>query len=384
MGINAVKNGVLRSGDLVFLNMLMLQIFGPLFNLGNIYRLWQDSFYELNEFLVLLSKEPKIQEIPNAVDLKFSKGEIEFKNVSYYYSTQSDEKIEMKKIISGKIQKENVVKNDKKSFVQKLISIFDKFIVFDKNSMKTELESAKKPAKSEKPEEGEKGKSEEKKAVYEYVMENFNLKIGGNEVVLITGVSGSGKTTLVSFLIRLLDPTKGTITIDGQDIKSGTLKSLRGGISFCPQNHYFFNDSFVNNIKFSHIDKYFDMQMPDDPKKQGDEYIKYSPKQSTSEGVDEEIFRHVKDFDLLSTVEAHEEGWDFIIGDNGDKLSGGQKQRLNLIRALLKDSSIYVFDEPTNFLDSINRQVGLIVTEGFHAQSQTDEGCRQDGHYYFA
>ena len=152
--------------------------------------------------------------------------------------------------------------------------------------------------------------------------------------------------------------------IDGQDVSDVTIKSLRDSISYCPQNHYFFNDTFLNNLKFSHIDKYFDVKYPDNLKKQGDEYIEYICKNDSeleSFQIEKEIFDLVNDFDLLKLVENNPGKWNFMVGDNADKLSGGQKQRLNLIRSFLRETDIYLFDEPTNFLDSINKQVVICL-----------------------
>lgn len=362
MAVHGVSMGTLSPGDLVLLNILMSQVFVPLTNLGNTYRIWQESFYQLNELLRLLSKEQHIKDKPDAVDFTIKRGHIQFRDVDYCYSTDIQSREEADELsVNVDVDADQPVSDQQKpklSPVQRLISIFDMFIVFDREASTKPIEipdtSPKKQvseAKSEEP-------NPETKEPFK--IEKFNLEIQSNEVVLVSGASGVGKTTLINMLIRLIEPQKGRIIIDGTDISDMTLRSLRDGISFCPQNHYFFNDSFINNIKFAHIDRYFSMDQPTDPKMQGDEYITFS---QVSDGVDPhlgiepEIYDLVRDFDLLKTIEANEEGWNFSVGDNGDKLSGGQKQRLNLIRSLLKDAGIYIFDEPSNFLDTLNRKV---------------------------
>lgn len=360
MAVHGVSTGALSPGDLVFLNILMSQVFGPLFNLGHMYRLWQESFFELNELLMLLSREQKIKDKPHAVDFQIQRGAIKFLNVGYNYSTDVDSRDGIKKLSGNSPINPPQMPQNKPSPIQRLISVLDKLIVFDRNANKEPAEVPKKNPENAQPKMNteERPNIVEKEA--EFKIEGFNLEIESNQVVLITGASGVGKSTLMSLMIRLIEPEEGQITIDGKDILDMTLKSLREGVSFCPQSHYFFNDSFVNNIKFAHIDRYFDMDQPVDPKMQGDEYITFSQVSHRVDpelGVEPEIYDLVREFNLLETVEAHEERWDFVIGDNGDKLSGGQKQRVNLVRSLLKDAAIYIFDEPSNFLDAFNRQV---------------------------
>lgn len=370
MGVYAVKTGTLLPGDLVFLNMLTAQIFGPLFNLGNNYRLWQESFYELNELLTLLGKNPRIEDKPDAIDFEIKDGSVEFENVTFSFWLKNNELNEMQEIRQADSSVSKVTSNDKPSFVQKMIKFFDKFIVFEKEENLTKNTNSPAPQATDKNTEQKNQKQAQEnlatpKSKKIDVLKNFSIKINGGDVILLTGSSGVGKSTIASFLVRFFDPEEGCIKVDGQKLESIKLDSLRSGVCYCPQNHYFFNDSFINNIKFANIEKYFDVQAPEDSKKKGDEYIKYTSNSGHVDSelnVEREIYELVRDFDLLSVVEAQEEGWDYNIGDNGDKLSGGQKQRLNLIRALIKKSQIYVFDEPTNFLDSINK---MVVDLGF-------------------
>lgn len=88
IGAFAVANGTLSPGDLVFLNILMAQIFGPLFNLGNVYRGWQESFIEINELLELLNLKSKITESPNALPLAHKNGTIKLENVDFSFENE--------------------------------------------------------------------------------------------------------------------------------------------------------------------------------------------------------------------------------------------------------------------------------------------------------
>lgn len=89
MGAFGVANGTLTPGDLAFLQMLMVQIFGPLFNLGNIYRGWQESFVEINELLEMLNIKTKIVESPNAKELEYTKGNIRLENLDFSFESET-------------------------------------------------------------------------------------------------------------------------------------------------------------------------------------------------------------------------------------------------------------------------------------------------------
>lgn len=170
--------------------------------------------------------------------------------------------------------------------------------------------------------------------------------------MLITGASGVGKTTFINMLYRFYDPKKGSISIDGQNVRDLQF-TFRKHISLSAQSHFFFNDSILNNIRISNFNKYFIEKDSKTDIQTVERVGNFVPRQSHPE---EEIVKLCDDFGLHSKISDLSDRYDFVIGDNGNKLSGGERQRLNIIRTLLKPASIYVFDEPTNFLDNINRQ----------------------------
>ena len=151
---------------------------------------------------------------------------------------------------------------------------------------------------------------------------SLDLHIEPGQTIAITGSNGSGKSTLVHLLLRLFTPDHGRIAIDGIDIASVSLQSLRKQIGLVQQSVLLRNSTVRDNLLFGKAD--------------------------ASEG---ELIRAAKAAHAHEFIAALPEGFDTIIGDRGVKLSGGQKQRLSLARALLKDPPILILDEATAMFD---------------------------------
>jgi ATP-binding cassette subfamily B protein/subfamily B ATP-binding cassette protein MsbA len=155
------------------------------------------------------------------------------------------------------------------------------------------------------------------------VLEHINLDIPAKKVVALVGPSGVGKTTLVSLIPRFYDPEAGRITLDGLDIRTLTLESLRQQISIVLQDVFLFHGSVRENILFGR-----------------------------PRAADAEIFEAARVANAAGFVEAMPDGYDTIIGERGVKLSGGQKQRISIARAVLKDAPILILDEATSSVDT--------------------------------
>lgn len=155
------------------------------------------------------------------------------------------------------------------------------------------------------------------------VLASINLTVRRGEILAIVGPSGSGKSTLANLIPRFFDIEKGTLLIDGCDIRDVTLKSLRDQIAIVTQQTILFNDTIRNNISYG------------DP--------------SRSENEIKEAARAAY---ALNFIEQLPKGFDTVIGESGVRLSGGERQRLSIARAILKNAPILVLDEATSALDS--------------------------------
>jgi len=150
---------------------------------------------------------------------------------------------------------------------------------------------------------------------------SFSVRAG--QMIAVVGRSGAGKTTLVNLLPRFYDVTGGSILIDGVDIRTTTVRSLRDQIGIVTQDTVLFDDTIANNIA-------------------------YGVAGATREQIEASArAAHAHDF-----IAALPEGYDTTIGERGQRLSGGQRQRVAIARALLKNSPILILDEATSSLDS--------------------------------
>ena len=154
-------------------------------------------------------------------------------------------------------------------------------------------------------------------------VQDLNFRIEPGKSYALVGASGAGKSTVLSLLLRLYDPTSGTVRVDGRDLRALTQKSLREQIGLVTQDTFLFHDTIFNNIEFGRLGA-----TPE---------VVYAAARTA--------FAH--DFIL-----AQPKGYETVIGDKGCLLSGGQQQRLAIARALLKNAPILLLDEATSSLDS--------------------------------
>jgi ATP-binding cassette subfamily B protein len=160
-----------------------------------------------------------------------------------------------------------------------------------------------------------------------YVLKDINFDINLNQTVALVGKSGSGKTTLAKLLMRYYDVDKGSIVVNGIDVRDLKLKSLRKSIGLVPQDPVMFNESIKYNISYGNPDASM-------------ERIKSAAKSAA----------------LDRFIDSLPKGYDTVVGERGIKLSGGQRQRLAIARVMLENPEIIIFDEATSQLDSENER----------------------------
>ena len=190
MAANDVALGVMTAGDFVLLQAYFMQLSGPLFNMGVMFREAGQTQVDMEDMIAMLERQPKIQDLPNAADFKFHSGSIKFENITFGHL------------------------NEKKT----------------KNG-------------GEQP-------TEEKK----YLFRDLTLSMQPGTTNAIVGPSGFGKTTLLQLLFRMYDPEQGRVTIDGQDLKECKMDSFRRLITVIPQNGVLFNDTVRFNLQYGNPD----------------------------------------------------------------------------------------------------------------------------------
>lgn len=160
------------------------------------------------------------------------------------------------------------------------------------------------------------------------VLKNASFEVKAGETIAIVGPTGAGKTTIISLLNRFYDPTEGSITIDGVDIRHFTRDSLRREIGLVLQDTFLFSESIADNIRYGRL-----------------------------EATDEEVIRAAKMADAHGFIMQMEKGYETVLSDNGQNLSQGQRQLLAIARAILSDPALLILDEATSSIDTRTEQI---------------------------
>lgn len=245
LAANGVVKGTMTIGDLVLVNVFMLQLYMPLHFLGFVYREIKHSLADMERMFNLITEHTEIADAPGAPELIVKNAAVRFEHVDFGYESNRQ-------------------------------------ILFD-----------------------------------------VSFEIPPGHTVAVVGPSGAGKSTLSRLLFRFYDLNSGKITIDGQDIRLVTQKSLRRHIGIVPQDTVLFNDSIFYNIAYG------------------------NPEASPVEIYEAARVAHIHHF-----IETLPHGYDTLVGERGLKLSGGEKQRVAIARTVLKNPPILIFDEATSALDS--------------------------------
>jgi ATP-binding cassette subfamily B protein len=194
-------------------------------------------------------------------------------------------------------------------------------------------------------------------------LDGLSCKIAAGETVAIVGRVGAGKSTLLRALVRLVEPPAGSVRLDGRDVRTLPLASLRAKLALAPQEPFLFSESVRENVSYDDVER---------------------PLARVREAAETA--------DLGDTLDAFPDGFDTLVGERGVMLSGGQKQRVTLARAFVRDAPVLLLDDPFSSVDSETEarilerllalrrgRTTLLVTHRVAAARQADRVLVLDG-----
>lgn len=309
-GLALAVGGHLTLGELFFFLFIVFRLVAPIEVIGAFLPKWNEKMEKVRMGVQIASLPSLVKNRPSAKTMEKISGAVEFQNISFSYaqagsmSQMHDEEMEEEMdILHGHTPEEC-----------------------------KDLHCPHHPNVA--MEDGETSAEEEtrKDSPRRYALHNITFSVKPGEHIAFVGHSGSGKSTLASLINRFYDVTEGAITIDEHDLRDLELQWWRGSIGLVLQDNTMFNDSIIENIRYTRPD-----------------------------ATDAEIFEAAKRAAAHEFIEHMPDGYRTVIGERGIKLSGGERQRLAIARAILKKPSIVVLDEATSALDSITEKA---VQEG--------------------
>jgi ATP-binding cassette subfamily B protein len=269
IGGHLAISGSISVGTLLAITALLIRLYGPLTALSNVRIDVMTSLVSFERVFEVLDLQPMITDKPGAKTLDRKNLSIAFNDVALSYPKAQE------------------------------ISL-------------ASLESASRP---ETVESGE-------------VLRGISFDSPAGTLTAIVGPSGAGKTTMSALLPRLYDVTRGSITIDGEDVRDFTVQSLRDSIGVVMQDAHLFHESISENLRYAKED-----------------------------ATEEEMVAACKAAQIWDLISSLPNGFDTMVGERGHRLSGGEKQRLAIARLLLKAPAIVILDEATAHLDSENESL---------------------------
>ncbi len=267
----------LSVGTLVMFAALLSQLYGPLSAISNTRVEIATSLVSFERVFEVIDLDVDLPERPSAIDLGHAVGRVAFENVSFSYRSEEPEGLEG----------------------------IRRFRFWGGSGS------------------GDGGGAVAQASSREWALEDVSFTAEPGELIALVGPSGAGKTTISYLLPRLYDVTKGTVKVDGHDVRDVTLGSLADSIGVVTQETYLFHDTIEANLRYARPDASHD-----------------------------EIVAAARAANIHDFIASLPDGYSTLVGERGYRLSGGEKQRIAIARVILKDPRILILDEATSHLDT--------------------------------
>ena len=274
LGAVMAINGTIAIGDLVALTILLGNLYGPLSGLSNVRVELATSLVSFERVFEVIDLPRDIEVRPGAKTLAHVQGSVQFSDVWFSYSAGNTSGLESVRRYSGHGMTED-----------------------DDQLPRVETEG--------------------------WALQGLDLTIEPSELAALVGPSGAGKTTTTYLVPRLYDATRGTVRVDGHDVRDLEPATLADAVGVVTQESYLFHDTIATNLRYARPDATMD-----------------------------ELRAAAEAANIAEFIDGLPLGYDTVVGERGYRLSGGEKQRVALARVILKDSAILILDEATSHLDA--------------------------------